>query len=598
MTEVTELISVAPDGAAANAASFLPKHSNDGRYVVFRSNASNLVPNDNNGRPDIFLRDRLTGVTDRIIVSDETVGDFATLHFAISGDGSKVIFESIGSNFVAHDTNGLSDVFIYDIATKVTSRVSNGLNNANANGRSYNASISGDGRWVAYVSEATNLVAGDTNNSPDVFVFDTILGITERVSISSLGEQSHQIGANTRNWDFRPAISEDGRFVAFKSLASNLVQNDFNGAADIFVRDRLTARTSRVSISSEGAERNGSFGYPTISDNGRFVAFRTTSHFAANEPNAPGMIAIRDQLNGTTETLVFSSPFPGLEASYPLLFHRFDGESTLFTYAARMPLWTDLNTGQVQAWQRNDGIRANAPVLNHTTIIDHNPPLRATAEKLLYGDILVLNSLVSKPSFEYPATFNAQYSTRRGSPLYASTVFVDSSNFSLGESLDNLLHYKIPFEEISQLPKSVFFSLEHDQLGQARPTRQALGAIEITGASIEGTVFVDANGNGALDAAESGLSGITVFIDYNGNSILDHDEPFAVTKGQQPGVPGQQRAGSYLIENVRQGKHSVVPILAAEQQSVMRRFEDQIPARGGPWQPWSQLRRPVCCVFI
>ncbi len=150
------------------------------------------------------------------------------LHLSTSADGRHVTFVSDANNLVPSDTNGKWDIFVYDRITGMTERVSVNSSGIQANGDSYHASISADGRYVAFESSASNLVPGDTNGRMDIFVHDRITGITERVSVDSSGIQANQ-GCGS------PSISADGRYVAFTSWASNLVPGDTNGKCDVFL---------------------------------------------------------------------------------------------------------------------------------------------------------------------------------------------------------------------------------------------------------------------------------------------------------------------------------------------------------------------------
>jgi Tol biopolymer transport system component len=153
-----------------------------------------------------------------------------------------------------------------------TKRVSVSSAEVQGNNGSYNPSISADGRFVAFGSDATNLVGGDTNGWEDVFVRDRRTGKTRRVNLSSAGAQGN-------DHSFNPSISADGRLVAFGSSATNLVGNDTNGFDDVFVRDRRTGKTRRVSVSSAGTQGDGGNFNPSTSSDGRFVGFES---FAAN----------------------------------------------------------------------------------------------------------------------------------------------------------------------------------------------------------------------------------------------------------------------------------------------------------------------------
>lgn len=260
-------LSVASDGAQGNGRSFVPAISADGRFAAFYSDASNLVPGDANAVRDVFVRDRQSGQTSRVSIDSAGIeandDSFAP---AISGDGRFITFSSSASNLVAGDTSGVNDVFARDRLGNVTTRVSVAPGGAEANDGSYAPSISGDGRYVAFVSDASNLVADDTNTSRDVFVFDRQTATTTRASVDSAGTQAILDS-------FTPALSADGRFVAFTSFAPNLIPSDTNDGSDVFVRDLQASTTTRASEYQGGFEADGDSLRPAISADGRFVAF-------------------------------------------------------------------------------------------------------------------------------------------------------------------------------------------------------------------------------------------------------------------------------------------------------------------------------------
>jgi Tol biopolymer transport system component len=179
--------------------------------------------------------------------------------------------KSLASNLVAGDTNGTYDIFVRDRQTGETRRVSVSSAGAGANEHSRNPTLSADGRFVSFSSRASNLVAGDTNRAEDVFVHDRQTGETQRVSVTSAGEEADRSSVGT--------ISADGRYVGFSSSAANLVAGDNNAAEDVFVHDRQSGETRRLSFGSTGAEANDYSNSPVISADGRFVAFPS---FASN----------------------------------------------------------------------------------------------------------------------------------------------------------------------------------------------------------------------------------------------------------------------------------------------------------------------------
>ncbi len=265
-TGVTERVSVGLNGEGngwCNNSSI----SADGRYVAFDSDADNLVSGDENGYMDVFVRDRNTGVTERVSVGSGGEGSGISSFPFISADGRYVAFNSYAANLVSGDGNGFADIFVRDRQAGVTERVSVGAG-GEGNGSSDNSSISADGRYIAFTSNSTNLVPGDGNAVYDIFVYDRQTGIVERVSAGSGGEGN--------NNSYYSSISADGRYVAFDSYATNLVSGDGNAATDVFVHDRQTDVLKRVSVGSGGEGNNASSG-PSISADGRYVAFDSTA---------------------------------------------------------------------------------------------------------------------------------------------------------------------------------------------------------------------------------------------------------------------------------------------------------------------------------
>jgi Tol biopolymer transport system component len=282
--------SVGTSGAANGGSSFA-SISADGRYVAFDSDATNLVAGDTNGTTDIFVRDLQAGTTERVSVSTGGVqGNDLSIFPAISADGRYVAFWSYASNLVAGDNNSDFDIFVHDRQTGSTEAVSVATGGTQPLGGVGQPSISANGRYVAFVSAATNLVAGDTNGFWDVFVRDRVSGTTERVSVASNGAQGNETSYTP------PSISGDGRFVAFLSNATNLVAGDTNGSHDVFLHDRLTGITERASVALDGTQANSHSNIPSISSDGRFVAFPSdASNLVADDTNGVGDIFVRDR---------------------------------------------------------------------------------------------------------------------------------------------------------------------------------------------------------------------------------------------------------------------------------------------------------------
>ena len=266
VTGATTNANVGSNGAQGNSVGGGGAISSDGRYVAFWSYSS-LVTGDTNNAADIFLRDLQAGTTTRLSVATSgTQGDHDSVSPAMTPDGRFVAFESSADNLVPGDDNGVSDVFVRDVQNGTTRMASVDSNGVLGNANSVEAAISADGRYVAFLSLASNLVPGDTNGTWDVFVHDMTTGTTTRVNVASNGTQADGPSDYVR-------ISSNGRFVTFDSDATNLVPADTNGMTDFFLHDRLTGSTERASVDTGGVQGNQPSYHGGISTDGRFVAF-------------------------------------------------------------------------------------------------------------------------------------------------------------------------------------------------------------------------------------------------------------------------------------------------------------------------------------
>lgn len=267
----TRRVSIDSNGNEGNGLSETPDLSGDGNLIVFASTASNLVSNDSNGKKDIFIHNRQTATTSLLSISSSgSQANNSSSSPAISADGRFVVFVSTATNLVANDSNGSSDIFLLDRDSGLIKLISRDSTGMLAEGDSFNPAISADGQYIVYESLAQNLIPGDNNASSDIFVYDRITAETALASVKSNGT----IG---NNGSFKPAISGDGRYIAFESLADNLVSGDTNSLQDIFVHDRLTGQTGRVNLDSFGAQANNTSSNAQISADGRFVSFESAA---------------------------------------------------------------------------------------------------------------------------------------------------------------------------------------------------------------------------------------------------------------------------------------------------------------------------------
>jgi Tol biopolymer transport system component len=327
--DVTTRVSVTSDGEQGNGYSGISAISGSGRYVVFSSEATNLVSGDTNTFRDIFVHDRQSGDTIRVSVDSAGVqaNDYSS-YPAISADGRTVVFQSYASNLVSGDTNASADIFVYDEQDGETTRVSVNSDGEQASASSMFPDISPSGRYVVFMSSASNLVEGDTNSTFDVFVHDRQTGETSRVSVASDGTQGNGMS-------YQPAISGDGQIVAFVSAATNLVSGDTNSRDDVFVHDRTTGETTRVSVDSDGLQVNHASSAPALSSDGNFVAFYSESPLlVSGDANNTDDVFVHDLQTGeTTLVSVASDGTQGNDESYSPAISA-DGNMVVFVSAA------------------------------------------------------------------------------------------------------------------------------------------------------------------------------------------------------------------------------------------------------------------------
>ncbi|MDD5274393.1 MAG: hypothetical protein PHU14_16965 [Methylovulum sp.] len=300
--QTTTVLPVAPDSFGHVVSVDQYSVSADGRFVAYQS-SSKLPHSGCHNQNNIFIYDRQTAKTECVSANaNGEGGNNYSAYPAISADGNFISFTSFADNLVPNDTNNTGDIFVRNRITGELSRASVNSNNEEsidtsglALGSLYPA-ISADGRWLAFSSTASNLVDGDTNDKRDIFVRDRLSGTTRRVNVSTAGNEATDDSYGT------PSISADGRFVAFRSLATNLVVGDTNGYEDSFVHDVKTGITSRESVTSQGHERargGGTYGH-ALSADGRWLAFVSRAKLlTAHDTNKTIDVYVRDRFLDT-----------------------------------------------------------------------------------------------------------------------------------------------------------------------------------------------------------------------------------------------------------------------------------------------------------
>lgn len=347
---------ISPKGGSGD--SIAPIISPDGRYVLFASSANNLTLNDSfNSKPppvpavmNIYLRDRLQKTTKLVSVSlDGTgAGNGDSIPTGISSNGQFVLFESAANNLVVGDTNGVNDVFVRDLVADVTVLISVSTNGGAGNGTSRSSVMTPEGRFVAFVSEASNLIPGDSNGIPDVFVRDLQGGVT---SLASAGAMPFLASSSEL-----PLITPDGRYVTFYSTATNLVAGTTN-SGEIYIRDLQQGTTVWASTNSHSILQSlrgnpaGLSCNQAISDDGQFVAYEVC-------PSTGSGVALRYSLaTGLTDVVNtnVAGILSGLELNQRNLSMTPDGR-----FVAFLSNMDGINTG-VAVWdaQSNATVVAN-----------------------------------------------------------------------------------------------------------------------------------------------------------------------------------------------------------------------------------------------
>ncbi len=325
-----ELVSVTTSGSSSGRNALQPAMSADGRFVAFETDASNIVAGDTNGTWDIFVRDMQTGTTQRVSVSSGGVqGGARSDSPFVTADGRYVFFHSYAA-FVPEDTNPGYDVYRHDMVSGQTLLASTGAGGLIGNGDSIWPWASDDGSRVVFVSWSTNWITGDTNAQGDAFLKDLGTGAIQRINVSSAGAQNN----GETVW---PSISGNGKFATFVSWGSTLVSGDTNGNWDAFVRDLTNNTTSRINVRPDGGQSN-SYAYSPLplSRDGRYVAFASlATDLVAGDTNGFQDIFVRDLLTNTTRRVTLG--YTGVQVNDDCFVPWFSGDGRYLTYTCEGP---------------------------------------------------------------------------------------------------------------------------------------------------------------------------------------------------------------------------------------------------------------------
>ena len=345
---------------AYNRSADVTAFSPDGTQVILETLASDVVPNDANGTYDLFAMNLITGAVTRVSTGSEgQEADGISTDGSFSPDGTKLVFESMADNLVANDYNGTFDVFVKDLVTGAVTRVSTSAAGGQGNGQSSTPVFSPDGTKVMFLSLASNLVAGDTNNIADLFIKDLTTGAVTRVDTDASGGQATI--SPEGSYSFSPgSFSPDGSKVAFTSFASNLVPGDTNGVADVFVKDLVTGAITRVNTTATGAQAtDGQIGSVAFSPDGTEVAFVTdSSTLAPGDANGVSDVYVKNLVTGAITRASTNAAGTGGDGSSVHMAFMSTGNAVLFnsssddlvpgdTNGAEDIFLKDLNTGAI-----------------------------------------------------------------------------------------------------------------------------------------------------------------------------------------------------------------------------------------------------------
>ena len=337
VTNKNTLLSVSSTGVQANGPTLTVVAAADGRHFLFTAGGTSLTPGDANATADVFVRDT-TSATTTLVSATATgaSGNNASSAEAISSDGHYVAFDSLATNLVSDDTNGVGDVYVRDMTTGQTTRGSLGSAGQQLAAESTDADLSANGRYLAFVTRSSEVVPGVGNGFAQVYVRDLTTGQVTLISKTPAGLPA---GADSR----APSVSADGKVVLFESAASDVVAGDSNGASDIFRYDGNTGAVTRISVGTGGVEANGasSLSYPQhkgLDDAGCHAVFQSdASNLVANDVNNTGDVFVWDCADGSVRR-VSLHPDDVHQAAFASAHAAISADGNYVAFASRDPL--------------------------------------------------------------------------------------------------------------------------------------------------------------------------------------------------------------------------------------------------------------------
>ncbi|MCY2987439.1 MAG: S8 family serine peptidase, partial [Planctomycetota bacterium] len=558
-----ERISVADDGTPANDSSGNPSISANGRYVAFDTGGDNLVPGDTNRRRDVFVYDRQAHHVERVSVADDgTQGDGDSFFPEISADGRYVAFLSAASNLIPGSIVGYDRVYVYDRQTGHVELISAADDGTPSNYYCRSPLISADGRYVVFDSEADNLVPGDTNVRQDVFLYDRQTRHIERISVPDDGAQGNGDSYLSR-------LSEDGRHVAFSSSASNLVSGNANGLDVGFLYDVDARHVERIRVAEDGIQGYDRGSVESFSADGNYISFTAL----ADDSGSSEVFVYDRQTRKLASANVAGDGTRGNGSSYGGRLSA-DGLSITFISYADNLVPGDTN-------QQSDVLVRNNPLVERdyraVTLYAGQVQEGIDLSVAPYpGDIhgRVFDDLVANGASDpgepgragctvyLDANANGRFDSGERSTVtaadgnYAFTGLSAEQEYRVAVVLPGGYNTVLPTAD-DQGAWSVFLPAG----GNVDDRDFGVRPVQTTGQSenavVQGRVFVDRNGNGQQDVGESGIAGATLFLDLNDDGVRQYSERQLLSDSDDPTTVDVNEAGQYKFQNLGNRPYTV-----------------------------------------